>query len=122
MMNTTTMIIAVCMMLLSSGGEDKQIMVGFAHFQTVKTAPRPGAAEHMLPGVIVRVTPQEGAGESFLYSNDVGVGLMPLRPGNYCYAAYDRKGTPLRLDPKQETCFTISKGETTEVGVGVLCD
>jgi hypothetical protein len=122
MMNAIAMVLAVCMMLLSVGGVDAQIPLGFAHFQTVKAASRPGATEHMLPAVIVRVTPQEGAGESFLSSNEVGVGLMPLRPGNYCFEAYDQKGRPLRLDPKQETCFSISKGETTEVGVGVLSE
>jgi hypothetical protein len=116
-MNATTMLLAVCMMLLAGGSEDKQISLGFAHFQTVKAAQKSGVAQSMYPDIIVRVTPQKGAGESFLFSNEAGVALMPLRPGNYCFDAYNRKGSALRLDSKQATCFSIIRNETTEVGV-----
>jgi len=73
----------------------------------------------MYPGVIVRVNPQQQAGESFVLSNGAGVALMPLRPGNYCFEAYDQKGNALRLDTKQPVCFSVAQNETTEVGVVV---
>lgn len=74
----------------------------------------------MYPGVIVRVTPQEGPGESFVVSNEAGVQLMPLRPGDYCFQAYDRKGKQLRLAPQQPNCFSVAKGKTTDVGIVIL--
>ncbi|MBI3670492.1 MAG: hypothetical protein HY237_12010 [Acidobacteria bacterium] len=117
MTHAVTTVLAICMMLLSSSGEGTKIELGYAHFQTVKAASRPGAAQTMLPGVVVRVTRQEGGGESFVLTNEAGVELMPLRPGDYCFDAYDRKGNALPLDPKQASCFPIIKGETTEVGV-----
>lgn len=118
MTSFTTTLLATCMTLMfSSGAEQKAVPFGYAHVQTVKSGREVGAAQTMQPGIVVRFTPKHRSGETFTLSNRDGVALVPLRPGVYCFDAFDRKGNALRLEPTQATCFPIVKGETTEVGV-----
>lgn len=95
------------------------VALGFASIQTVITAEQPGGKQHMQSGIIVRIFSEEGGREVFTLSNEAGVAMVPLRPGNYCFDAFDIKGISLNLDKKQSRCFPIRAGETIEVGVAV---
>ena len=66
----------------------------------------------MHPGVIVRVTPQEGPGESFAVTNEAGVEVMALRPGHYCFEAYDRDEKSFQDLEEQEIEAYISLGRS----------
>jgi hypothetical protein len=87
--------------------------------QTVKGSAVAGDPQQMYPGIVVRMFPKRGNGEVFAISNRDGVVLVPLRPGQYCFEAFDGDGTGLALDLKQASCFPISLNKTTDVGVVV---
>jgi len=106
----------------NSNAEQNRIELGYANIQTVKASVAAGRPQEMLPGVVVRIFPEQGAGETFAVSNVTGIVVVPLRPGQYCYDAFDQKGVALSLDPEQYTCFSIAVDQTTTIGVVVRAE
>lgn len=106
---------------------DSRISLGFAHIVAKKAAIRPGDARGNHPSVIVRVAARDGRkAESLLLSagegTGDGIGLVPFRPGKYCFYAYDRRGRALRLDLEKQPCFEIRENETSQVEVVIHSD
>ena len=120
--SVTTALVMCMMLLVNSNAQQRRIQLGFAYFQTVKGSAVAGDPQHMYPGIVVRMFPKRGRGEVFGISNRDGVVLVPLRPGQYCFEAFDSKGTGLALDPNQASCFPITLGKTTDVGVVVRAE
>lgn len=115
--------LTVLMVLCCNGsGQPRRIQLGYANVQTVKRSPAPGDLQHMYPGIVVRMFPVRGRGESFAVSNRDGIVVVPLRPGQYCFEAFDGNGVQLVLDAKQANCFSIHLDKTTDIGVVVRFD
>jgi hypothetical protein len=113
----------ICMMLLfNSHAQPRRVQLGYAYIQTVKGSAVAGDPQQMYPGIVVRMFPKRGHGEAFAISNRDGIVLVPLRPGQYCFEAFDGNGTGLALDPKQASCFPITLNKTTDVGVVVRAE
>jgi hypothetical protein len=98
MIRIATLLSAVCLLFLC-GCDDKQMSFRSIVFDVGQE-----------PDIVVRVVSQDGATENFIISNEAGLGLMPLRFGNYCLDVYDKKGQALLLDhPKPPACFSVGK-------------
>ena len=104
MMKTTLKLFTVCIMLLLSGCDDEQLSFREIYFQVVSN-------HSQRPQIVVQVISQKGIGESFILSNEIGIGFIPLRIGNYCYKAYDINGQALQLDSEQPSCFSVRKNQ-----------
>jgi hypothetical protein len=108
--------------LLTASEKTNPMKLGFVNCQTSQMPKVAGEREQMAPGVVVRFTNKAGTRESFGVSNQIGVVVVPLRPGEYCYEAYNHKGQPLNLDPEQDRCFEVEEGKYVTVGVGLTAD
>ncbi len=123
MMRSVTTTLFTCMTLwFNSDAQQRRIQLGYAYIQTVKGSAVAGNPQQMFPGIVVRIFPKRGNGEVFAISNRDAVVHVPLRPGQYCFEAFDDKGTALALDPKQASCFQITLDKTTDVGVVVRAE
>lgn len=72
----------------------------------------------MAPGVVVRVRGQKSSVESYGVSNEGGMILMPLPPGQYCYDAFTYDGNSLELLRKGSgRCFSIERNSEETIGV-----
>lgn len=91
-------------MLLLSGCDYEQLLFREIYFQVVSN-------HSQRPQIVVQVISQKGTGESFILSNEIGIGFMPLRIGKYCYKAYDINGQALQLDSEQPSCFSVRKNQ-----------
>lgn len=115
--------VSFCMLLSFNGiAQQRRIQLGYAYIQTVRGSAVAGDPQHMYPGIVVRIFPKRGNGEVLAISNRDGVVHVPLRPGQYCFEAFDRNGAELVLDAKQARCFSIRLNETTDIGVVVRFD
>jgi len=106
-------------MLFLCGCDDKQMSFRSVQFYVGQK-----------PDIVVRVMSQDGAIESFVLSNEAGLGFMPLRLGNYCLETYDKKGQALSLDVKQhsnlkkdqagnlQACFEVEKNQFGLIEIG----
>jgi len=92
---------------------------GWLNIQTVVVSA--DGDSHMSPGIIVRISSQDNNVQSFGFSNEAGVLIMPLPPGNYCYDAYSQNGATLQLRRQGDSrCFVMKKDGVTEVGIEYL--
>ena len=107
----------MCLMCSGVAGERQQISLGFANIETAIAAKRPGDPQHMTSGIVVRIVGKSAERETFAISNEAGIVVVPLRPGEYCFEAYNHKGLRLDLETKQSHCFSIRAGDTLTVGV-----
>jgi len=117
MMKTIAKLFIVYIMLLLTGCDDDHISFREIFFDTAITYAKPNTAQSLRPNIIVQVIPKKGTGESFILSNEVGVGFMPLPIGKYCYKAYDMNGHMLKLDPRQRSCFSVRKEQLDAEGM-----
>ncbi len=101
-------------------GSANRIDIGYAAIQTVVTASQSGTQERLTPGVLVRIYGNRDHRESFAFSNPDGVAYVPLRPGHYCFEAFNREGVRIELTRTQARCFEVKKNEDTQVGVELL--
>lgn len=116
-------VIIICVTLSpNSIAQQRRIQIGYANIQTVKGSAVAGDPQHMYPGIVIRIFPKRGNGEVLAISNRDGIVAVPLRPGHYCFEAFDRNGAELVLDPKQAGCFSIDLNKTTDIGVVVRFD
>jgi hypothetical protein len=74
---------------------DNYIQLGFANIQTVSAVSTEDAQQHLISGIIVRIYDKGGKREVFTISNEAGIALVPLRPGNYCYEAFASTGNQI---------------------------
>ena len=116
-MKTIAKLFIVFIMLFLNGCDDEQMFFREIFFDTAITYAKPNTAQSLRPNIIVQVIPKKGTGESFILSNEVGVGFMPLRVGKYCYKAYDINGHMLQLDPSQRSCFSVKKEQLDVEGM-----
>jgi hypothetical protein len=91
--------------------------LGFADCHTLRAAKEEGQNQERVYSVVLRMVSKDGKRETFAISNNVGYVSVPLRPGNYCVEAYDRKGLPLELDSDQARCFEIKAKDSLYLGV-----
>lgn len=94
-----------------------KVEFAFVNIETVSAAEMPGDAQHMEPGVIVRIFDDSRKREAFSMSNEAGIAVVPLRPGTYCFEAFDHDGHLLPLDQSQSRCFDLTLGQYPTVGV-----
>ncbi len=59
----------------------------------------------------------DGKRESFAISSGEGYVAVPLRPGRYCFEAYDQKGLRLKLDSEQAKCFELRANDRLVTGI-----
>ena len=95
----------------------KPVELGFADCHTVRAAKVKGAPQEYVSGIVIRLVSKDGNRESFAVPNSDGFVSVPLRPGSYCFEAYDRKGSPLELDSEQARCFELVAREHLIVGI-----
>lgn len=95
----------------------KTLQLGFADCHTVRAAKVKGEPQEYVPSIVIRMVSKDGARESFAISSNVGYVPVPLRPGSYCFEAYDRKGLRLELDAEQARCFDLVAHDRLVVGV-----
>ena len=93
------------------------INIGYAIVQTVAAPAVQGDSEHFVPRVFVRMYNLKEGRESFGVSNQDGMLMVPLRPGSYCFEAFNRKGMPLELTSSQKRCFELTADRDVDVGV-----
>jgi hypothetical protein len=113
-------IIAVLVFMLSgfvTAGPPKPLELGFVDCHTVRAAKVKGEPQEYVPGIVIRFLSKDGTRESFAVSHNEGYVSVPLRPGTYCFEAYDRKGLRLELDAEQARCFDLRAQDSLEVGV-----
>ncbi len=113
-------IIALLVLLLSgfvTAGPPKALELGFADCHTVRAAKVRGQPQEYVPGIVIRFLSKDGTRESFGVSHNQGYVSVPLRPGTYCFEAYDKKSLRLDLDPEQARCFDLRAQDSVEVGV-----
>jgi hypothetical protein len=102
-------------MFFQVGDSRKDLVLGFANIQSVIAAPA-GPAE-IAKGIVIRITDSKKI-QSFGVTNEVGILVMPLPPGRYCFDAFSQNGKPLQLvQQPSDRCFSMKKASTTEVGV-----
>jgi len=93
------------------------IVLGFVHIETIAVGDR-GEGHHK-SGIVVLMTNRANKVESFGISNEAGILIEPLRPGEYCYEAFSDAGRHLKMNrPALERCFEVQAGKDVEVGVG----
>ena len=93
------------------------ILLGFVHIETIAVGD--SGEGHHKSGIVVRLTSRENKVESFGISNEAGVLIAPLPPGQYCYDAFSDAGRHLKMNrPAVERCFEVQAGKDVEVGVG----
>lgn len=97
----------------------KQIELGFAACHTVRAAKVEGEPQEYISGIVIRLVSKDGTRESFAVPNKEGYVSVPLRPGSYCFEAYDQKGSPLELDSKQARCFDLVARDNMIVGIAL---
>jgi hypothetical protein len=69
-------------------------------------------------GIVVRITGESNSVQSWGISNEAGIVIMPLPPGDYCYALYTRAGIPLQLERRGfSPCLTVVETQVTQVGL-----
>ena len=95
-------------------GSANRIDIGYAAIQTVVTASQSGTQERLTPGVLVRIYGNRDHRESFAFSNPDGVAYVPLRPGHYCFEAFNREGVRIEPTRTQARCFEVKKNEDTQ--------
>ena len=91
------------------------MQLGMANMQSVIAAPA-GPAE-IAAGIVIRTRDTKDL-QSFGVTNEVGILVMPLPVGRYCFDAFTQEGKALRLvrEPSQR-CFSIRRDQVAEVGV-----
>jgi hypothetical protein len=95
---------------------EADIFLGFVHIETIAVGVT-GEGHHK-SGIVVRVTNQKNKVDSFGISNEAGVLIEPLPPGEYCYEAFSDAGRHLKMNrPAVERCFEVQAGKGVEVGV-----
>jgi hypothetical protein len=94
-----------------------KVEFAFVNIETVLAAEMPGDAQHMAPGIVVRLYDDSRKREAFALSNEVGIAIVPLRPGSYCFEAFEQDGHHLTLDQAQSRCFDLALGQFPTVGV-----
>lgn len=99
-----------------NGDRPQPIQLGFADCHTVRAAVK-GQPQEYVPSIVIRFVSKDGTHESFAVSHYEGYVSVPLRPGTYCFEAYDKKGLRLELDADQARCFDIRAHDSLEVGV-----
>ena len=97
--------------------QPKPLEVGFADCHTVRASKVEGGTQEYISGIVIRLVSKDGTRESFAVPNKEGYVSVPLRPGSYCFEAYDRRGSPLELDLEQERCFEIKAKDRLYLGV-----
>ena len=96
---------------------ESDIVLGFVHIETIAVGDR-GEGHHK-SGIVVRMTNGRTKVESFGISNEAGVLIEPVPPGEYCYEAFSDTGRHLKMNrPAVERCFEVQAGKDVEVGVG----
>ena len=95
----------------------KPLELGFADCHTVRASKVESGPQEYISGIVIRLVSKDGTRESFAVPNKEGYVSVPLRPGSYCFEAYDRKGSPLELDSEQERCFEIKAKDNLYLGV-----
>lgn len=108
---------AVMIAVISHGGNQGDIPLGFVNCATVRAARIRGSEQENVLGLVVRFTDRTNRRESFGVSNHVGLVVVPLRPGKYCVDALDQNGRFVKQDPEQSRCFELKAGETITLGV-----
>jgi hypothetical protein len=115
----TLAVTTLCLLSCNVVGEVDHIDLGFVNVETVTAADRPGGVQHMTSGIVVRIFDKSERREAFAISNEAGIVVVPLRPGEYCLEAFSHTGARLKLDPEQSACLSIRAGEVTTAGVAV---
>jgi hypothetical protein len=87
------------------------------NFETVTAANADSGTQRMTPNIVGRVFDDSQKRETFAVSNEVGIAIVPLRPGNYCFEAFDHEGHSLTLDKTQSRCFDLKRAEYPTIGV-----
>lgn len=123
-MNRLNKTLAVGLVLLSISAlaiclAEERLRLGYAVCQTVKTVGAYPTPQEVLPGTVIRFLDSTKGREIFAISNKDGMVLVPLRPGKYCFEAYDKNGARYNLDPEQRDCFSVKQSEHVEIGVVV---
>lgn len=97
----------------------KNIDLGQANIEVVSIDTNNKRA--MAPGIVIRIVGKKNNVESFGLSNEGGMILMPLPPGDYCYEAftYEGKGLPL-VRKGSRRCFSIEKDLEKTIGIEFL--
>ena len=95
----------------------KPIKIGFADCYTSRAAKIKGQPQNYVPSIVIRFLKADDKQESFAVSHFEGYVSVPLRPGTYCFEAYDKRGVQLELDPEQARCFDIRADESVHVGI-----
>jgi hypothetical protein len=112
-----TTLLVVLLSGMVSAGPSKPLELGFADCHTVRAAKVKGEPQEYVPSIVIRFLSKDGSRESFAVSHNEGYVSVPLRPGTYCFEAYDRKGLRLELDAEQARCFDLRAQDSLEVGV-----
>ena len=93
------------------------ILLGFVHIETIAVGD--SGEGHHKSRIVVKITNRAKTVESFGISNEAGVLIEPLPPGQYCYEAFSDAGRHLKMNrPAVERCFEVQAGKDVEVGVG----
>ena len=100
-----------------SAHSPKPLELGFADCYTSRAAKVKGEPQEYVPGIVIRFLSKDGGREAFAVSLYEGYVSVQLRPGTYCFEAYDKKGVRLDLDPEQARCFDLRSRENLHVGV-----
>lgn len=95
----------------------KPLELGFADCHTLRAAKVKGEPQERVQSIVIRMVSKDRRRESFAISSSEGYVSVPLRPGSYCFEAYDQKGLRLELDLEQARCFDLVAHDRLVVGV-----
>lgn len=101
----------------SARSDAKDVNLAIVNVQTVVLLP--SGEYRMSPYIVVKVTDEKARIQSFGLSGEIGILLLPLPPGRYCYDAFSRSGRALKMvRPRAERCFMATQEPETTIGVG----
>lgn len=98
----------------------ERLSLGFAHIQTSREANNSRSGCDMAPDLVLRLS--GGGSEIFAFSGRYGSVVVPLRPGKYCVQLFSKNGRPLKLSPKEKSCFRVGIDEHLEIGAVAAYD
>ena len=74
-----------------------------------------------LRNIVIRISDKKHSVRSYGLSNEMGLVVMPLPPGKYCYDAFSSTGEVLQTRRKgSEKCFSILKSKAEAVNITIL--
>jgi hypothetical protein len=116
-LSNVTALLIVLLSSMAAQDPPKPLPLGFADFETVRAAKTKGELQVSVPSIVIRISSKDRKRESFAISSREGYVSVPLRPGSYCFDAYDQKGLQLELDSEQARCFDLVAHDRLVVGV-----